>query len=609
MRTTHLHAALALGAVLAGCATSSPPPTPPPSASVAASAAPPAPAPSSLTAADLDAELREEWQRLGVAKAAPADDATYLRRVWLDLAGTIPPPDVVTAFLADKEPNKRAKAVEGLLASKQHADHMTDVWDRLLLGRQIRRNTVDREAFRSWLHERFARNEPWDKLVFALLTAEGRNTDKPSGEMGAPTPAAAKETPGAVNGAVNYIMRFENPADLTGTTSRVFLGVQIQCAQCHDHKTEKWKQEQFASLAACFVQTKTVPLEKAGGKGTREFEVRDLKPGERVGGQKKMGVAEYLRAKPTALDGTDLSGGEGRRKALAAWMTSKDNPWFADAIVNRVWGSLLGHGFVDPVDDLRPGNPAVAGRVMKRLSQDLVAHGYDLRRLYTLITATEAYQLAAAPPKAPGAPEGRVFGRFRPQPLAPEELVDATVAATGIEGMLEQGGADVQKIKAQVRAQFGFLFDVDEESSNDDEFDGTIPQVLLQINGRLSNQGASVQKGGALATVLAMPGDDAAKVRALYLRVLSREPRADELERWVTFVNAPREWVSTSPPPAAADAGKKGKKGGAPPDPLARLEKKGKGKKAGDKHGDPKRQAWEDMLWTLLNSSEFLFNH
>ncbi|MCC6644662.1 MAG: DUF1549 domain-containing protein [Polyangiaceae bacterium] len=615
MKAIHLHAALLAGALLAGCAKPSPTPASPPSASAAASAAPAAPAAPALTAAELDQALRDEWQRLGVTKVAPADDATFLRRVWLDLGGTIPPADVVTAFLADRDPQKRAKAVEGLLTSKQHADHLTDTWDRLLLGRQIRRNVVDRDAFRAWLRERFARNEPWNKLVYDLLVAEGRNTDKPESEMGEPTPAAEKASGLAVNGAVNYVLRFENPADLTGTTSRVFLGVQIQCAQCHDHKTEKWKQTQFESLAACFMQTKAVPLEKqaAGKKGTRTFEVRDVaEASARAGGkmQKGMKYPEYAKAAPAALDGTDLSRAEDRRKALAAWMTSKDNPWFADAIVNRTWGALLGHGFVDPVDDIRPGNPPVAEAVMKRLSRDFVEHGYDLRRLIALITSTEAYQLSSAPPSGPTPSETRGFARFRPRPLGPEALVDAMVAATGIDGMLERGGADVQTIKTQVRNQFSFLFDVDEESSNDDEFDGTIPQVLLQINGRLSNQGASVQQGGALAALLALPGDDAAKVRALYLRVLSREPRADEVERWVAFVNAPRTWVSTAPPPAAADAKGKAKgKGGAPPDPLARLEKRDKGAKKPAKAGDPKRQAWEDMLWTLLNSSEFLFNH
>ena len=613
MRTV-LFSVLAAAALAASCSRPSPPPEPPPLASP--SAAPPPEAPPgrvALRPSDVDAELRAEWQKAGMAPAPTVDDARFLRRAYIDIVGTIPTADVVTAFLADRAPDKRAKLVEGLLASPRYAQHWTDKWDRTLMGREVRRNVVDQEEFRSWLRPKLAQNVGYNRIVYDILTATGRNTHKGESAMGEPTPAASASSapPGTdpVNGAVNYLLKFENPADLTGTTSRVFLGVQIQCAQCHDHKTEKWKREDFDRLAACFMQTKAEPLERGKTMGTRLFELKDVpKPNAKGPGKAKAAMGgDYARATPTALDGTDFSTAPNRRVALATWMTAPQNPWFADAIVNRMWAHFLGRGFVEPIDDFRPGNPAVAPELLKKLSAEFVASGYDLKALVRLITGTEAYQRAAAPSKKEG--DGRLWAHFRLAPMGPDELVESLVTATNMEALLaKNGNADLDQVKAGIRKQFTFLFDVDEEQAGDDDFDGTIPQVLLLLNGRLTTQGVSAVPGSALNDVLALPGGDDVKIRALYLRALSREPNAEELARWTTFVTAPREWVfpNTAAPPPPPEPKGKGKKG-APPDPLAKMDKKMQ--KQQGKAGDPKRQAYEDMFWTLLNSSEFLFNH
>ena len=597
---------LAAALFSSGCKSPKPPETGGPTPQPIASAGEKPPASTLLTSADVDAAIRAAWQREGVTPAATVDDARFLRRVSIDLVGTVPSVDEVNAFLADGAPDKRAKLVDALLASPRYADHWTNVWDRLLLGAEIRRNVVDRDEFRAWLHERFAKNAPWNTIVLELVTASGQNTHK--NDEGAPDDKAP------VNGAVNYVLKFENPADLTGTTSRVFLGVQIQCAQCHDHKTEKWKTADFEHLASCFMQTRAVPVDKTKAMGqTKRFDLEDVaRPNAKGPGKGKGGMyREYADATPAALDGTDFSATPNRRAALGAWMTAPENPWFAQAFVNRVWARMLGRGFVEPVDDIRPSNPAVMPELWKRVSDDFVVGGYDAKRLLRTIALSEAYQRAAAPPAGEAKLDAKLWARFRLQPLGPDELVDALVSATGIEAILQRGSPDdVERVKDQIHKQFGHVFDVDEDQQ-DDDFDGTITQSLLLLNGRITNQGVTAVKGTAVGEALALPGGDDAKIRYLYLRALSREPTAEEITRWTAFVTAPREAVSTSPKPdpsskAAPKPGKGGKekKGKAPKDPLEKL-----GDKGPKRPGDPRKQAYEDLLWTLLNSSEFLFNH
>lgn len=566
--------------------------------------------------------LREAWRSAGVEPAPAVDDARFFRRAHVDLLGVTPSPESVEAFLADRAPDRREKAVAAMLASPRYAQRWATYWERQLLGRQVRPQLVDRDVFRGWLADRFARNESWAALVRDLVTATGRN--RPDGDDRRRVEESERDRDrsgnvgaGEVNGAVNWLLKYQTaPADLAGATSRVFLGVQIQCAQCHDHKTEPWKTDDFRRLAACFVQTRLEPVDREGNR--RRVDLRDADRVPRGNPKRAMAMADFASASPAALDGTDFSSSPNRRQALAAWLTSPTNPWFARAIVNRMWALLLGKGFTDPIDDIRPSNPPVVPELWAKLAEDFAAHGYDLRRLIALVTATEAYQRASAPSRSPdptvAAREARLWARFRPLPLGPDELVDSLVAATGLDRVAERRAAlDVEAIKGRLREQFVALFDVDEEATGDDEFDGTVSQALLLLNGNLTAIGASTTPGGALAQVLASNTDDAAKVRALYLRTLSRPPSADELSSALTFVAI----ASTAPLPDAPNVD-------SPPSPATRMtspKQPGPRRKAG-KGADPldrlarrahpgvdrRAQAWEDLFWALLNSSEFSFN-
>jgi hypothetical protein len=598
--------ALAVLSVVVACDHTPVPAAPPPTVLTAPVVAPPA-TPELLTSSDVDALLRAEWQKAGVTPGPAAHDATWLRRAWIDVLGTIPPPEVVRHFLADTAPDRRARTLGELLASSLWADHWTAYWDDAWMGRDARAPDVDRGAFRAWLHEAFAKNAPWNEVVTELLTATGQNSEGGSKKQAYANEGKAGVADG-VNGAVNWTLKYQqNPQDMAGMASRTLLGVQIQCAQCHDHKTEKWSQKDFQSFTAAFVRTRLVPIDRGPGMGdVKRVEVRDL---DRAAPRfVKMGdLGGVMKARPTALDGTDLAASpDGVRAALARWVTAKDNPWFAKAIVNRMWGHFLGRGFVDPVDDLRPSNPPVAPAVMDALAADFVASGYDLKHLVRVIAGTEAYALSAAPltpETAKADPEAKLWERFRVTPLGPDELLNALVAATKLDAIVRATGRlDLAQVRFRVKQRYGFLFDVDEESDAGD-FEGTISQALALLDGGVTATGASVLPGGALAEALATPGDDAAKVEALYVRTLSRLPAQDEVTRWTQFIAAAEDAPQAPATPKQAKGAKKNGKD-KQPDPLRGLEDR-----AARAPGGAREHAYEDVLWALLNSSEFVLNH
>ena len=561
------------GAVLAACG--QPPPRAP-----AVPATPAAVAQAGASdAARVDAALGALWTKRSVTPAAAADDATFLRRVTLDLVGTIPTTAEVQAYLADSSADKKGQAIDRLLASPEYVEHWVDYWDSALLGLKVN-NKVDRASFRAWLRERIAANTPWNQLVYQLLTAQGAQS--PGGarkdrnlavageamvgpnEVTAPIDKADQgQKPAAgIDGATNFALKFtEAPADYPSTVSRVFLGVQIQCAQCHDHKTEAWKQTDFQKFAAAALHFK-VQGDKDAAKG--DIAVVDLKDSAKIFPrvQKDPELAPIAKAVPTAFDGTPLEHGEQTREAFAKWVTSKDSPWFAKAYVNRLWGHLFGRGFIDPVDDIRPSNAPIAPEVLDVVTREFVASGYDSKRLLGSLARTKAYGLSAAHPKSG---DIELFSSFRLAPLGPAELLGALTRATAFDAA-QKGKANGPQAKLNLVRSFQSLFDVDEEFDTDD-FEGSLAQALTLMNGGTTASATSAAKGTALADILAAnPGEDA-RISALYLRVLSRSVTPAELARAKAYVEAHQ-------------AGQRG-------DALA----------------------YGDLLFSLLNSSEFFFNH
>jgi hypothetical protein len=544
----------------------------------------------------VDALLRARWQAGGVTPAPPVDDAGWLRRLHLDLVGTLPSPTAVRDFLADGAADKRARAVDTLLASPAYAERWTTYWERELLGPDARNPFVDRTELRRWLREAFIRNAPWNEMATELVSAVGTNSPDGDDRSG-------------VNGAVNWLLRYQrSPADLAGQVSRVMLGVQIQCAQCHDHKTETWTQEDFHRFAAFFARTRPEPVDTMTGMRIRRVSVRDGgKPAPAM--RRDADLRRAIRLEPRTLDGTEieaLSAGRApgdappdRRQALAAWMTSRHNPWFTRAIVNRMWSLFIGRGLVDPVDDLRPSNPSAAPEVLDALATDFADSGFDLHHLVRVLTSLQSYQLEARHPT--GAPGDAALWSFHPlEPLPPDVLLDAVIAAGGLEPVLEEvTGADLMDLRGQLRRHYAFVFDVDEES-HPETFDGTVPQALLLQNGPLVSGASSLVPRGALEEVLALP-DRAARIEALYLRSLSRRPTAAQVARWSAFLDRPRQAVESSGPVASA---RERKRKGVPADPLGRYARR-----VPSRATTAEQQAYEDLFWALVNSSEFVFNH
>ncbi|MGC8667244.1 MAG: DUF1549 and DUF1553 domain-containing protein [Chthonomonadales bacterium] len=560
----------------------------------------PAP-PSTLTPAWIDHRIRLEWRKMRIEPAPPVDDARFLRRVYLDIAGVIPPPEAVTAFLKDRRPDKRARIVDELLASPAYADHWTDYWDDVLLGPRPRGQVLDRAEWRRWLHQQFATNTPWNRFVEALLTASGQNSQGGSYRrlLGFERDAAASSAPDGsaasskVNGAVNWHLQYaQNPAELAGKVSKIFLGVQIQCAQCHDHKTEHWKQTDFQRFTACFMQMRAIPIDRGKVMGVRRVMLTDVPQSSRfLGRNLQSNLTDYLRATPAALDGTEFSNAPNRRAALAQWITAPDNPWFAQAVVNRMWAYFLGRGFVDPIDDFRSSNPPVLPDLLNRLAADFVASGYDLKHLIRLITSTQVYGLASAKP-ARQDPENKLWSRYRLKPLEPEQLLASIVQATGLQPLLERRArGNLQAMEFALRRQFAFLFDTDMEAEQK-EFEGTIPQALMLINGRLVNEGSRVIPGTALSAVLQLPAPKQ-RIEALYLRTLGRPPTSVETQQWLEFVSAPLPHAGhrSAAPRLIGDRG----------------NRRSENLPAGG--SDAEAHRWEDLFWALLNCSEFQFNH
>jgi hypothetical protein len=535
----------------------------------------------------LDGLLAAEWKRAGVEPTAEVDDATFIRRASLDLNGVIPTADQVRAFLRDHRPGKRGALVRQLAGDRAWARHLTNYYDELLIG-EARNPLVDRVAFRSWLYRELDGGTAYDELVRRLVGASGVNSrggrpDLSNWDLREPPAAEA-----GVNGAVNWLLRSaREPQNLAGATSRIFLGVQIQCAQCHDHPSDKWTKNDFERFTAAFMRTGARRLDRGRGMGIRRLDVQDVATPTRPM-RKRMQRVGYDDREPRGLDGSSLEA-DSPRTALADWLTSSNNPWFARALVNRVWAELLGRGFVEPVDDIRADSEVVAPTVLAALTLDFVSHRYDLRRLFRVILATQAYQ--RSPAATIDAQTPARWQHFAIRPMGGDALLDSLVVATGIEPVLEDVvGERLTQVKLRMRRQFRFTFAVDEDGS-DDGFSTAVPQALMLLNGPIVSAGTTALQDTTLGRSARTEAGDAAAIEQLYLAALSRPPAEHETAYWTKRLAA-----APAATPRAARVNGRG--------PVARLMRR---KRLGETQ--PRDGALEDLFWALLNSNEFYFVH
>jgi hypothetical protein len=488
-------------------------------------------------AALIDQRIAAHWASRDVQPAPRADDAEFYRRVSLDLAGRIPGVTDIRDFLDDDRPNKRRLWVEDLLRRDSYSDHFTNVWRAWLLAQSNQQVFFQQGSFEAWLRRRLHNNLPYDQFVRELLTAQApANFAQPGNE----SPAA-------------FYQANENKAEnLAGTTARLFLDVKLECAQCHNHPFDKWTKTQFWEFAAFFAGV-TPQAGRLNGQPAPATDRREIK----IPGTDKVVKARYLDgSEPKWADGTST------RATLVAWLTAADNPYFARATVNRMWTYFFGVGLSNQFDTGEKDEP-VHAELLDEMARQFAAHGFDLKFLIRAIVASETYQRASAV-SHPSQQDPRLFARMSLRGLSPEQLFDSLATATeytdgGYGGGQPFLGAGNQTPRGKFLARFA-------AQDKPVEHQTSILQALYLMNNEFIADRTSLEHNKSLAVIAQQATSTSRKIESLYLLVLSRKPRAAELERLVKYVD-----------------------------------------EGGPTHDSKK--ALTDIFWVLLNSSEFILNH
>jgi hypothetical protein len=485
----------------------------------------------------VDSLLAAAWKDAGVKPAPRASDAEFLRRAYLDLTGQIPRVSEARTFLDDPGPDKRVRLIDALLASPGYSSHMADVWRQILLTDTPAADDAGAsDGFETWLRNAFAENRSYVELARELILATGQASD--SGP------------------ALFYTALELKPEKLAASTSRAFLGIQIQCAECHNHPFDKWTKRDFWGYAAFFARVS----QQAGGRAMPVSLVRDRESGEvTLPNSHEIVPARYLLGSVA----NDKSG-RGRRMLLAEWLTSPSNPYFARAAVNRVWSQLFGRGIVDPPDDLRDDQPTRVPRLLSELAAYFVRTNYDVRRLYRVLATTEAYQLASEEDAGQRPPD--LFAAMPLKVLTAEQLYTCVSIATcrtydKILASVPSSGA-----RRAMTNRAAFVNSFRAPSTGPTEYLAGIPQALKLLNGRLVDDATDLERSDILAALEAPFLTDQDRVETLFLATLSRRPSPEMAQKFEAYVAAHPE-------------------------------------------SEAKRRALGNILWALLNSAEFAVNH
>ncbi|MBD3672992.1 MAG: DUF1549 domain-containing protein [Planctomycetaceae bacterium] len=571
-------------------------------------------------ARELDRLANDHLQELNAQPASLTSDEDFLRRVSLDLTGVPPSAGEVTLFTFNPSSQKRSELVDQLLDSEAYAANWSRYWRDVIFSRATDERTRRfQPVFENWLQERLADNQSWDEIVTQILTATGDVSEEGSTAL--------------------IMVHGGDPAEIAAEASRIFLGIQIQCANCHDHPTDQWKRQDFHELAAYFtrvqfrqqadgdrrtfvvnsltersnrgrpqdliqnaerlvrlmdrngdgklskeetannpferlydrlVQTvdrdqdqmlsveeiKSIPIMERPGQGSAEYFMPDLNDPSSKG--TPVHPVFFVNAEPAPQELPDIA----RRTFLAETMTAPDNPWFARAFVNRIWSELTGAGFYMPIDDMGPERIAYADEMLDVLAGQFVAHEYDIKWLLKTIVLTQTYQ------RALNADSEMMFASGTPTRLRADALYDSFVKALGMNENPNYvalrrrtnmaGPAGPLGYFRSPRFQFTQLFEFDPSTPQAD-VTGTIPQALFLMNSPEVERAIQQTRGGKLTQIMEQFEKDDDVTRELYLTVLSRQPTENELK-------IAREYLQEV---------------------------------------DDRREAFEDLYWSLLNSSEF----
>jgi hypothetical protein len=454
---------------------------------------------------EIDAKLKAD----SITPGERSTDAEFLRRAYLDLTGIIPTAAKARQFLDDRSPNKREKLIDELLASSNFGKHASDIWMGLLVTRTSDQRRISFDPLRTWLAEQFNANTPWDKIAADLIAAEGTQEKNP---------------------AVTYYLSNNTVDKMTDSVSKLFLGVSIQCAQCHDHKFEDWKQTEYWSLAQFFMRVQVGGLQQNGTPSIEEVKNPNRRRIPLPEDAKAMPV-RYLRdATPVKLPDDGAI-----RPTLAKWVTSPTNPYFAKAMVNRVWAQLFGTGLVHPVDDMGPNAIASHPDLLKLLAGNFAADKFDLKNLVRAIVLSKAYQRSGKPTGGEGDDDPQRFARMAVKVMTPEQLYDSTFSIVG-SAINPQArarmAANVPKGPlADPRERFVNFFLAGQEMANTTEYEVGIPQALKLMNSRQFGNPTTVRR-------LLGTKKDKDAIEELYLATLSRRPTEEEMKSMTAYVTS-----------------------------------------------------------------------
>lgn len=507
----------------------------------------------------IDQHVFAKLKTLGLPPSGECDDSTFLRRVTLDLTGRIPTLAETQGFLASKDADRRTAKIDQLLDSVGYAQLFANKWAGILRNKsqggleQVSRET---HGFYDWIQASLNANKPFDKFAIELVTARGNP---------------------ATNPAVSWYRAVKDPKDQMADIAQVFLGVRIQCAQCHHHPYEKWSQDDYYGFAAFF--------SAIGRKEVRKMPENDVVYHKRI-----LAVAKNpnnnVDVRPTPLDSAaiDVPAQRDPRIDLSEWMTAGENPFFAKVLVNRYWKHFFGRGLVEPEDDLRVTNPPTHPELLNELASSFVESGFDLKQLCRTIANSRTYQRSSFPNEHNGNDEQN-FARCHPRRLAAEVMLDAINDVAGARNSFGRQPVGVRAVA------------LPDDSSNNESFflrvfgrpqmdtacecertaSADLAQSLHLINSDAMHSILSASNGSAVTLSREKDRDDKARVSELYLHALSRHPTNSELEVALAHIERKKTRAASGPTSISPDQAVK--------------------------------EAYEDIIWVVVNTKEFLFNH
>lgn len=540
----------------------------------------------------VDSMLEEEWKALGFPVSEPCTDGEFIRRASLDIIGRVPTLEETQEFLRDKSSDKRAQLVDRLLASDEYGKNWAIIWTRRLITDVGNQEEGVREHMAAWLEREFNRNTPWDQMVTEMVAGTGRWDEN-----------------GAVAFLISNIENGNNTSRATSYMTKLFLGVQTQCTECHNHPWNEWKQEQFHGLRAFFLGTRENRVTKVSPNGRQVTDYIELEetPYQELGEKgtyyaPRNGLEMFVP--PTYIDGRDvnalLRGEKARgpvtelvalesisqqvdvrfddevkdeqgpvylRRVLAKAMTAPDNRYFGRAIVNRLWYHYFGHSFIKAVDDFDNGqDEPTMPDLLNRLASDFRANGNDLKRLTRWICTSKGYSLSSRiKPARDGEDTSGFFTHVLVKPMTPEQLYDSVLTVTQMHKTSKTD--NTAKERAEFLQQFQRTFGSEEIPTTAPKYEGTISSSLMMMNSPLMQRATSCEPGSFLhALVTDRNVKELDAVQSIYLAALSRLPNSIERQyagRLFQMARTPQE----------------------------------------------KQEALQDVLWVVLNSAEFFMNH